>query len=59
MEITRLSTEEIDPALFEVPKGFQLVEQIRQEPKSPLAIRLKQLYDRARGLITNAKRRTR
>jgi hypothetical protein len=59
MEITRLSTEEIDPALFEVPKGFQLVEQIRQEPKPPLAIRLKQLYDRARGLITNARRRTR
>jgi hypothetical protein len=45
-EVTELSTAAIDPALFEIPSGFRLVEQIRQEPVPPLVIRLKQAYDR-------------
>jgi hypothetical protein len=59
MEITRLSTGEIDPALFEVPTGFKLVDRIRQDSKPPLVVRLKHVYDRTRELITNARRRTR
>ena len=45
-EVTELSTAAIDPALFEVPSGFRLVERIRQEPVPPLVIRLKQAYER-------------
>ena len=45
-EVTELSTAAIDPALFEIPSGFRLVERIRQEPVPPLVIRLKQAYDR-------------
>jgi hypothetical protein len=44
--VTHLSTVAIDPALFEVPAQFSLVEQIRQEPVPPLVIRLKQTYQR-------------
>jgi hypothetical protein len=54
LEVTHLSTLAIDPALFEVPANFSLVEQIRQEPAPPLVIRLKQAYERlkhrARGV---------
>ena len=46
LEVTHLSTVAIDPALFEVPAHFSLVEQIRQEPVPPLVIRLKQAYER-------------
>jgi hypothetical protein len=46
LEVTHLTTVAIDPALFEVPTNFSLVEQIRQEPVPPLVIRLKQTYDR-------------
>jgi len=46
LEVTHLTTVAIDPALFEVPANFSLVEQIRQEPVPPLVIRLKQTYDR-------------
>jgi hypothetical protein len=46
LEVTHLSTVAIDPALFEVPAQFSLVEQIRQEPVPPLVIRLKQTYQR-------------
>lgn len=46
LEVTHLSTVAIDPALFEVPANFSLVEQIRQEPVPPLVIRLKQAYER-------------
>jgi hypothetical protein len=45
-EVTELSTAAIDPALFEIPSGFKLVERIRQEPVPPLVIRLKQVYER-------------
>jgi hypothetical protein len=45
-EVTELSTAAIDPALFEIPSGFRLVERIRQEPGPPLVIRLKQAYER-------------
>jgi len=45
-EVTELSTAAIDPALFEIPSGFKLVERIRQEPVPPLVIRLKQAYER-------------
>jgi hypothetical protein len=45
-EVTELSTAAIDPALFEIPSGFRLVERIRQEPVPPLVIRLKQAYER-------------
>jgi hypothetical protein len=46
LEVTHLSTVALDPALFEVPDGFSLVERIRQEPVPPLVIRLKQAYER-------------
>jgi hypothetical protein len=46
LELTHLSTVAIDPALFEVPANFSLVEQIRQEPAPPFVIRLKQVYER-------------
>jgi hypothetical protein len=46
LEVTHLSTVAIDPALFEVPANFSLVERIRQEPIPPLVIRLKQAYER-------------
>jgi len=36
----------VDPALFEVPANFSVVERIRQEPVPPLGIRLKQVYER-------------
>jgi hypothetical protein len=45
-EVTELSTSAIDPELFEIPSGFQLVERIRQEPVPPLVIRVKQVYKR-------------
>ena len=45
-EVTELSTAAIDPALFEIPSGFRLVERIRQDPVPPLVIRLKQVYER-------------
>jgi len=45
-EVTELSTAAIDPALFEIPSGFRLVERIREEPVPPLVIRLKQAYER-------------
>lgn len=45
-EVTELSTAPIDPALFEIPSGFKLVERIRQDPVPPLVIRLKQVYER-------------
>jgi hypothetical protein len=45
-EVTELSTGTIDPALFEIPSGFRLVEWIRQDPVPPLIIRLKQVYER-------------
>lgn len=48
--VTRLSTAELDPKIFEIPARFQLVEAIRQDPSPPLLIRWKQAYDRlARG----------
>jgi hypothetical protein len=46
LEVTHLSTDAIDPALFEVPTTFSLVERIRQEPVPPLVIRFKQAYER-------------
>ncbi len=46
MEVTELSTAPLDPSLFEVPAGFIRVEMIRQEPATPLVVRLKQVYDR-------------
>jgi hypothetical protein len=46
LEVTHLSTVAIDPALFDVPANFSLVERIRQEPVPPLVIRLKQAYER-------------
>jgi hypothetical protein len=45
-EVTELSTATIDPALFEIPSGFTMVERIRQEPVPPLVIRLKRVYER-------------
>jgi hypothetical protein len=45
-EVTEHSIAPIDPALFEIPSGFRLVERIRQEPVPPLVIRLKRVYDR-------------
>ena len=45
-EVTELSIAPIDPALFEIPLGFRLVERIRQEPVPPLVIRLKRVYER-------------
>jgi len=45
LEVTHLSTVTLDPILFEVPNGFSLVEQIRQEPVPPLVIRWKQAYE--------------
>jgi hypothetical protein len=46
LEVTHMSTVAIDPALFEVPDDFALVEQIRQEPVPPFVIRLKEAYER-------------
>lgn len=46
LEVTHLSTVAIEPALFEVPAHFSVVERIRQEPVPPLVIRLKQAYER-------------
>ena len=46
LEVTHFSTVAIDPALFEVPANFSLVERIRQEPVPPLVIRLKRAYER-------------
>ena len=46
LEVTHLSTVAIDPVLFEVPANFSLVERIRQESVPPLAIRLRQAYER-------------
>jgi hypothetical protein len=46
LEVTHLSTVAIDPALFEVPANFSLVERIRQDAVPPLVIRLKQAYER-------------
>lgn len=45
-QLTHLSTAAIDPALFEVPTHFSLVERIHQEPVPPLVIRLQQAYER-------------
>jgi hypothetical protein len=44
--VTHLSTAELDPKIFEIPAGFQLVETLRQDPNPPLSIRWKQAYDR-------------
>ena len=46
IEVTELSTDTLDPSLFDVPAGFRQVETIRQEPAPPLVVRLKQTYDR-------------
>jgi hypothetical protein len=46
LEVTHLSTDPIDPAIFEVPSNFSLTRWIRQEPVPPLVIRMKQAYDR-------------
>jgi hypothetical protein len=46
MKVIELSTAPIDPALFEIPSGFTLVQRIRHEPVPPLLIRWKQRYDR-------------
>jgi hypothetical protein len=46
MEVTELSNSAIEPAIFEIPSGFKLVERIRQEPVPPMVIRLKQAYGR-------------
>jgi hypothetical protein len=46
LEVTHLSTVAMDPALFEVPAHFSLVERIRQDPVPPLVIRFKQAYER-------------
>lgn len=51
VDVTYLSTAVIDPAVFEVPAHFSLVEWIRQEPVPPLVIRLKHLYDRLRQRV--------
>lgn len=48
LEVTHLSTIAIDPSLFDVPENFVLVEQIRQEPVPPLAVRVLQVYYRLR-----------
>jgi len=48
MDVTELSPAALDPSLFEVPAGFRRVEMIRQEPAPPLAVRLKQVYDRVK-----------
>jgi hypothetical protein len=45
-EVSELSPPAIDPALFEIPSGFRLVERIRQDPVPPLVIRLKRAYKR-------------
>jgi hypothetical protein len=45
MEVTRLSMDDIDPAVFDVPNNFRLVDRIRQEPKPPFVIRLKHLSE--------------
>jgi len=54
LEVTHLSTAAIDPALFEVPVNFSLVERIRQEPVPPLVIRLKQAYGHSGAARPNA-----
>jgi hypothetical protein len=46
LEVIHLSTVAMDPALFEVPAHFSLVERIRQDPVPPLVIRFKQAYER-------------
>jgi hypothetical protein len=46
LEVTHLSSAPIDPALFEVPGNFRLVDAIRQEPVPPPIVRFKQLYER-------------
>jgi hypothetical protein len=53
LEVTHFSTVVIDPAIFEVPTHFSLVEQIRQEPGPPLVIRLKQAYERVKHRAAN------
>jgi hypothetical protein len=50
LEVTHVSTVAIDPALFDVPAHFSLVERIRQEPVPPLVIRFKQAYDRLKHI---------
>ena len=50
LEVTHLSTDAIDPAVFEVPANFSLAEWIRQDPVPPLVIRLKQAYDRLKRI---------
>jgi hypothetical protein len=45
-EVTHLSSAPIDPAVFDVPDGFSLVERICQEPVPPLVIRFEQAYQR-------------
>jgi hypothetical protein len=35
MEVTELSTAPIDPALFDVPRGFTQVTELRTLPPSP------------------------
>jgi hypothetical protein len=57
MEITHLSTEPINPMMFEIPPEFMLVERIRQDPLPPLLIRLKNLYDRVRRHARSRSRR--
>jgi hypothetical protein len=60
IDVTHLSTVDLDSGFFEVPVGFTLVEQIRQESVPPLLIRLKQAYDRlARRIIARRAPRSR
>jgi len=48
-EVTEFSTTAIDPALFEIPSGFKLVERIRQEPVPPLVIPSRTACNRRRA----------
>jgi len=51
MEVTELSAVPLDPLLFEVPAGFRRVEMIRQDPRTPLSVRLFQIYERLKRRV--------
>jgi len=44
-EVTELSTEPLDPALFEVPKNFRKVSEIRRAPVVPYWTRMRGWLD--------------
>jgi hypothetical protein len=56
IEVTELSTIEIEAALFEIPRGFTRVEHIREEAVPPLLVRWNRWYRHVLQIARSDKR---